>query len=44
VYKYIENQERHHKKRTFKEEYIGLLEKLGIEYDEKYLFRFFSRE
>jgi len=43
VYKYIENQERHHKKRTFKEEYIGLLDKFGIEYDEKYLFRFFSR-
>jgi len=38
VYKYILNQEEHHKKRTFKEEYIGLLKKFEIEYNEKYLF------
>lgn len=34
---YIANQEKHHKRRTFKEEYIGLLQKHGIEYDEKYI-------
>ena len=38
VANYISIQEEHHKKKTFKEEYLGILEKLGIEYDEKYLF------
>jgi REP element-mobilizing transposase RayT len=35
--KYIENQEEHHKKRTFKDEYLLFLKEYGIEYDEKYL-------
>ena len=38
VVKYILNQEQHHKRKSFKEEYLGLLVKFGIEYDEKYLF------
>lgn len=38
VYKYIQNQENHHKKVTFLNEYINMLEKFGIEYDEKYIF------
>jgi len=38
VISYILNQEEHHKKRTFKEEYLDLLKKFEIEYDEKYLF------
>lgn len=38
VIKYILNQEEHHKKRTFKEEYIDFLKKFEIEYNEKYLF------
>ena len=38
VYNYILNQEEHHRKKTFKEEYIKLLEKFEIEYNEKYLF------
>lgn len=38
VYQYVANQEEHHKKRTFKEEYIDFLEKFEIEYNEKYLF------
>ena len=42
VYKYIENQEQHHKKTTFKEEYIDFFEKFEIEYDSKYLFDFFN--
>jgi REP element-mobilizing transposase RayT len=41
VYRYIQNQEEHHKRTTFKQEYVLLLEKFGIEYDEKYLFTFF---
>jgi putative transposase len=38
VIKYILNQKEHHKKRSFKEEYIELLKKFEVEYDEKYLF------
>ncbi len=38
VYKYIQNQEQHHKKITFKEEYHSFLKKFEIEKDEKYLF------
>jgi len=40
VINYILNQEEHHHKKTFKEEYIEFLEKFEIEYDEKYLFEF----
>ncbi len=42
VYRYIQNQEMHHKVLTFKDEYSGLLKKYEIEYDEKYLFDFFE--
>ena len=38
VYKYIANQEEHHKKMTFKEEYLDFLKKFQVEYNEKYLF------
>ncbi len=41
VYKYIQNQEAHHKKITFREEYIDFLKKFEAEYDERYLFEFF---
>jgi putative transposase len=34
---YIKNQEEHHQNRTFKEEFIELLNEHGIEFDEKYL-------
>ena len=37
VVKYILNQEEHHKKKTFKEEYLDILRKFGIDYNEKYL-------
>ena len=37
VIKYIQNQEEHHKKRTFKEEYRLFLKKYKIEYDERYV-------
>ena len=36
---YIENQERHHKKRTFIEEYIEFLTLFEIEFDEKYIYK-----
>ena len=40
VIKYILNQEMHHKRKTFKEEYHQLLEKFEIPFEEKYLFEF----
>ncbi|MFN4854419.1 MAG: IS200/IS605 family transposase [Bacteroidota bacterium] len=38
VIAYINNQEQHHQRKTFKDEYLKLLQKCNIEYDEKYLF------
>ena len=38
VIKYILKQQEHHKRQTFKEEYLDFLKKFEIEYDEKYLF------
>ena len=35
---YVENQGEHHKKESFEEEYIRLLEEHGIEFERKYLF------
>jgi REP element-mobilizing transposase RayT len=40
VYSYIRDQEIHHKKKTFREEYLDLLKDFEIEYNEKYLFDF----
>jgi len=37
VVRYIERQDEHHKKATFAEEYVKLLEAYGIEYDPKWL-------
>lgn len=37
VVKYINNQEQHHKKKTFKEEYIEMLKKYDVPFDEKYV-------
>jgi putative transposase len=38
VYKYILNQEAHHKRKKFREEYFELLKVFEIEFEEKYLF------
>jgi len=38
VYEYVKNQKEHHKKRSFHEEYVKLLERYDIDYNEKYLF------
>jgi putative transposase len=37
VKNYILNQETHHQKQNFQDEYVGLLKSSGVEYDEKYL-------
>lgn len=39
VYKYIANQESHHKKQTFREEYLEFLEKFKVRYDEQFIFQ-----
>jgi len=36
VVKYILNQEKHHEKKRFEEEYLEMLQKFAIECDEKY--------
>ena len=40
VCRYIENQENHHKKKTFRDEYVNFLKSLEIEYNDRYLFDF----
>lgn len=42
VAKYIENQESNHAKKTFREEFLEMLRKFELEFDEKYLFDFFE--
>ena len=42
VYKYILNQEIHHSKLTFKDEYTKILKEQDIQYDSDYLFEFYE--
>jgi REP element-mobilizing transposase RayT len=42
VVKYILSQEEHHKKRPFKEEYLEMLEKNAVAFDQEYLFEYFN--
>jgi len=44
VVKYILNQEKHHKKKTFREEYINILKAFKIEYNPKYLFEWIEND
>jgi ribosomal protein L13E len=44
VVKYIQNQEEHHRKKTFKQEYVEMLKKFAVEYDAKYLFKWIEDE
>ena len=39
VISYIENQEKHHRKKTFKEEYMEFLQKFEIDYNEQFIFK-----
>lgn len=39
VIAYIENQEQHHSKKTFRDEYMDFLKKFDVEYDEQYIFK-----
>ena len=42
VAEYIKNQEEHHRKRTFREEYLTFLTANDVSFEEKYLFEFFD--
>lgn len=39
IVRYIQNQEKHHSRRTFKDEYLTLLRKFNIAFDD-YVFKF----
>lgn len=39
---YIKNQEEHHKKVTFRNEYLSIMEEYKINYNERYLFEFYD--
>jgi REP element-mobilizing transposase RayT len=42
VINYIMNQEEHHRKHSFREEYLDLLQKFEIKFDANYLFEFYN--
>jgi REP element-mobilizing transposase RayT len=42
VIKYIMNQEEHHKRKTFREEYLGLLKNFDVDYKDEYVFEFYE--
>lgn len=44
VIKYIDQQEQHHRKESFKEEYLGLLEKFQVEGDQRFVFEWIEEE
>lgn len=39
VIRYIENQQKHHARKSFHDEYTALLEKFGVEFDQRYIFK-----
>ncbi|MGD0262190.1 MAG: IS200/IS605 family transposase [Verrucomicrobiota bacterium] len=39
VIHYIANQQKHHARTSFREEYIAFLEKFGVDYDPRYIFQ-----
>ena len=39
VIRYIQNQQQHHARRTFLEEYLEFLRKFQVDYDERYVFK-----
>ena len=39
VIRYIQNQQKHHARKTFRQEYVELLKRFEIDYDDKFLFK-----
>ncbi len=44
VYKYILNQQSHHIKRSFKEEYLRILTEQGVDFSTEYLYEFYDED
>ncbi|RPI03207.1 MAG: IS200/IS605 family transposase, partial [Ignavibacteriae bacterium] len=44
VIQYIDQQQEHHRKKTFKEEYLALLDNFQIKYDTRYVFEWLQKE
>jgi REP element-mobilizing transposase RayT len=42
VVRYIQKQEEHHAKRSFREEYLDFLQRFEVAYDDRYVFEFFD--
>jgi len=42
IVRYIMNQEQHHSRRSFKDEYLTLLRKFEIDFNEEYVFEFYD--
>jgi len=42
IIRYIQNQEKHHRRKSFRNEYLTLLRKFEIEFKEEYVFQFFE--
>jgi putative transposase len=42
VIKYVKNQEVHHSKSSFKQEYLELLQRFDVEYDDRYVFEWYN--
>ncbi len=40
IIRYIQNQEQHHRRRSFKDEYLAWLKKFEIPFEDKYIFEF----
>src|SRR5437867_5145882 len=40
IIRYIQNQEKHHSRRSFRDEYLTLLRKFDVAFEEKYVFKF----
>lgn len=43
IIKYIINQDEHHGSRSFKDEYLSMLERYEIQYKDEYVFKFFEK-
>jgi hypothetical protein len=39
VIRYIQNQEQHHARKTFRDEYVDFLNKFAVAHDERYIFK-----
>ncbi len=43
MFLYIQNQEEHHREKSFKDEYLKYLDRFQIEFDEKYVFQWIEK-